>query len=569
MDTNGIISEILRLAKSRKSANAFEDAETACLAALKIDQHDLVALQLRADCLRESLNIAEAARAYVALTSYNPRHLWAHMYVGFHLSGLGLFADAANSFKTAADIDPSLAEAHFEHGRNHLLQQNFNSAVTAFENLPPTKSGYWLSTISRLLTSRDQSRKRAASSIRQGRTSTLTLDVLCQLIHDLTNLGKIRGAAACIARIRSESDKFIVIDAVHRFLTRAVSPDAASQFLTTISSRQKLSAQLTYLLATSLYAARRFQDLNNLLSDDSCLLEPLARLRFKYLSAAADSRLIQNRDRLLSDIRQLQITTMSSQFLLSLLFNTKSLNLHIFRNSQQLTPPDPTDIPYRIVQYWNCLEIPLDVLKCIDSWQTMNPTITTAHFTRDSARQFIEQNFASDVVRAFDRSHHPAMESDIFRLAFLIVNGGIYVDADEECISPIWGAYQSWKSHELVVVASPSSPYYLMNGFLASKPRSALLQDALDEAVRTINGHQSSTSPPDIWSTTGPGLLTRAFARAFLAGSPSDDAVAILGFQNYRQLCTERPLEYKTGTGNWRLIGNPPIKPKTESRMPT
>src|SRR5690349_6206032 len=89
--------------------------------------------------------------------------------------------------------------------------------------------------------------------------------------------------------------------------------------------------------------------------------------------------------------------------------------------------------PRTIVQYWHNLpELPSDVAECIASWTRWTASgFTHRLFDERSAKAFIRNSLDARHGRAFEHCYHPAMQADYFRLCYLLVEGGLYVDADD------------------------------------------------------------------------------------------------------------------------------------------
>lgn len=97
--------------------------------------------------------------------------------------------------------------------------------------------------------------------------------------------------------------------------------------------------------------------------------------------------------------------------------------------------------PKTIVQFWHDLDrLPTDVAECVHSW-TGWETSGFEHklFDERTARAFIHQSLGARYKRAFDRCYHPAMQADYFRLCYVLVEGGFYVDADDVCVCTDFG----------------------------------------------------------------------------------------------------------------------------------
>lgn len=153
----------------------------------------------------------------------------------------------------------------------------------------------------------------------------------------------------------------------------------------------------------------------------------------------------------------------------------------------------------KIVQFWHSSEIPNEILELIDSWKQLNPEAEHVLLDRQLALEFMEQNFDKTLVRAFDEVTLPAMVCDIFRVAYLMINGGIYVDCGSRCKAPIdqWGLDLS----KMTVMRKWHGG--VCNGLIcapAYHPRLVEIWKRIENVLRTRpNG--------SIWNLTGPLLF--------------------------------------------------------------
>ena len=114
-------------------------------------------------------------------------------------------------------------------------------------------------------------------------------------------------------------------------------------------------------------------------------------------------------------------------------------------------------------------------------------------------------------MRAYQRAENPAEKADVFRLAYLYAQGGVYVDADDRCLAPISSVLPSH-----VTLAVYQEDYALGglaigtlgNNFLAAAPNNAVIGRALELATEALNRGDTEM----VWLKTGPALITRAFA---------------------------------------------------------
>ncbi|GGE15232.1 hypothetical protein GCM10011390_37910 [Aureimonas endophytica] len=181
--------------------------------------------------------------------------------------------------------------------------------------------------------------------------------------------------------------------------------------------------------------------------------------------------------------------------------------------------PVGSAIPPTIHQYWDEAVPPPDLQAYIASWQTLNAGFEHRLWNAASAREVLHGSPVPGALAAFDRAPEPAMKADLFRLALLFAEGGVYADADDRClraIAPLVGPERGF-------VAYQEDLGSLGNNFVAATPGHPILGRALELAVAAVNRGDADI----LWLATGPGLLTRAAAES-LATRPEIEAGFVL-----------------------------------------
>lgn len=228
--------------------------------------------------------------------------------------------------------------------------------------------------------------------------------------------------------------------------------------------------------------------------------------------------------------------------------------------------------PTTIVQFWHDPEqLPEDVRECISSWSKWEGS-GFAHrvFDAAGAEEFIGRSLGPVHAHAFTRCYHPAMQADYFRLCYLVVEGGLYVDADDVCIaSDIASLFDGCrlKVQPLcydIVSDSMVSPkeflqpgvnnegwiFYFNNNPLIASQGDLVIKHALDRTTQILYG-ATDMEFPEIQSTTGPGNLSRTIFELG-AASAIDDRILVL--HDWDSIAVSRwPLSYRRDARNWRL----------------
>ena len=148
------------------------------------------------------------------------------------------------------------------------------------------------------------------------------------------------------------------------------------------------------------------------------------------------------------------------------------------------------------------------------------------------------------------------MRSDFFRICFLLIKGGVYIDADERCLQPADSFFAGWEHVRFAACVSPDIPFYVHNSFIYAAPGHGILSTAFDLMIAAIRNDQRARRKTNIWYRTGPGLITRSVAQ-YLARSPqpaTSGDVTLISEYSFRQFAETPKLNYKRAPeGNWRL----------------
>ncbi len=252
-----------------------------------------------------------------------------------------------------------------------------------------------------------------------------------------------------------------------------------------------------------------------------------------------------------------------SEFIRSLVQKSR-----VLQNADSEAP----SVPNTIVQFWhNLAQLPEDVRECISSWSRWE-SHGFAHrvFDMKGAGEFVGRSLGPDHAHALTRCYHPAMQADYFRLCYLFVEGGMYVDADDVCIaSDIASLFDGCRlkvqplcydigSDSMVSPTEFLQPgandegwiFYFNNNPLIARKGDPVIRRALQRATQLLRS-VSDGEFPEIQSTTGPGNLSRTIFELGTASS-IDDPVLVL--HNWDSIAVSRwPLSYRRDARNWRL----------------
>jgi len=240
-------------------------------------------------------------------------------------------------------------------------------------------------------------------------------------------------------------------------------------------------------------------------------------------------------------------------------------------------------IARRVVQFWDDhTRLPDDVNACINTWKAIeNQGIELLLFDRRQASDFIFYNLGKRYRQAFERCYHPAMQSDLFRLCYIFVEGGCYIDVDDAYTgSDIAHLFEDGRlkiqplcydlcSHSMVPPAiftkagtsNKNWVFYFNNNPLIAGKQHFLIEKALNRAVDALlKSHMHSF--PEIQSTTGPGNLTQCiFEAASEAIEVVNNMLVLTEWEN--TAISAWPLSYRNDARNWRLSNSQQYKALT------
>jgi tetratricopeptide (TPR) repeat protein len=176
--------------------------------------------------------------------------------------------------------------------------------------------------------------------------------------------------------------------------------------------------------------------------------------------------------------------------------------------SQNAGPPA---IPARLMQYWEQASPPDDLQALMDSWEGADTGQSYERFHDATARRFLSTHCDQQAVFAYHRGATGSVRSDLLRLGWLAVEGGVHADVFDACIGPI--APLLPPGAELVLYRGDLG--LLSNGFMAARPGHPVLTAAFEQATASVNRGDRDM----LWLAMGPGLITRCFAQ-YLAAEP-------------------------------------------------
>ncbi len=226
-----------------------------------------------------------------------------------------------------------------------------------------------------------------------------------------------------------------------------------------------------------------------------------------------------------------------------------------------------------IVQFWdNPDRLPFDVKECMKSWsKAESQGIQRLLFDKLQARDFILQKLGSRYTRAYDNCYHPAMLSDYFRLCYISIEGGCYIDADDVYsgsqidhlfddsrlkIQPLCYGIGENAMVAPRIFTEPGAGsagwiFYFNNNPLIAGSGHPVIVRALEQATLLLEKDLTNCLP-EIQSTTGPGNLTKSIFDLAVENSEIEQSLLVL--RDWENIATSKwDLSYRNDARNWRL----------------
>jgi len=161
-------------------------------------------------------------------------------------------------------------------------------------------------------------------------------------------------------------------------------------------------------------------------------------------------------------------------------------------------------IPLNIYQTWWTKDLPPLMKKSLDEIIKNNPAFKHHLFDDNDCRNFIKDNFSTDILNAYDTLIPGAYKADLWRYCVLYKNGGIYLDIKYKPYNEFKFINLTEKEH-WVLDADNNGIY---NALMVCKPNNPVLLQAINRVVQNVNARyygKNSLCP------TGPQMLSDFF----------------------------------------------------------
>ncbi|MCG3858890.1 glycosyltransferase [Psychrobacter sp. Ps2] len=159
-------------------------------------------------------------------------------------------------------------------------------------------------------------------------------------------------------------------------------------------------------------------------------------------------------------------------------------------------------IPKNIVQYWSDKNLSDNLKVLSNSWSEVYPDYNYQLYNRDSAIDFLIENYDEHIVESFKSLKIAAMQSDFFRVAYILAKGGMYIDLSHKAHKRVDGIIDL-NADTLYIFTRPTGAIW--NGYIVAPPNNQALKSIFERILGNISRKESCSA----YQVTGPGNFNR------------------------------------------------------------
>jgi len=165
------------------------------------------------------------------------------------------------------------------------------------------------------------------------------------------------------------------------------------------------------------------------------------------------------------------------------------------------------EIPLQIYQTWKTKDLPEKMRESVDRLKTKNPDFEYHLYDDTDCYEFIKENFAEDVAKAYKKIIPGAYKADLWRYCVLYVNGGVYLDIKYSNVGDF--NLITLTDSEYFVADIEKSGSGIYNAFMICKAGNSKLKQAIEMTTQNILNERYVDG---CLGTTGPLLLRKCFS---------------------------------------------------------
>ena len=160
-------------------------------------------------------------------------------------------------------------------------------------------------------------------------------------------------------------------------------------------------------------------------------------------------------------------------------------------------------IPKRIMQTYRNRHIPVKMAAAVQSQIDMNPEFEYVYFDNNACDAFMRKHYKGSICDAYHCIKPGAFKCDIFRLAYLLIHGGWYLDISMVATRSLELFYEDvYNGVELILCRdTPSSKFGIYQAMIGTTPNNPLIRSVLLSITQRVldndmsDGYLSITGP--------------------------------------------------------------------------
>jgi len=118
--------------------------------------------------------------------------------------------------------------------------------------------------------------------------------------------------------------------------------------------------------------------------------------------------------------------------------------------------------------------------KVSENWKMYAPEVKRIVYNDEQCKAFLQEHFGSAFVAKYNYMKHGAHKADLFRYAWLYINGGVYMDIKTQLIKPFKELFPDPSVCYIVVTDTKMAPIVrIYNGIIATPPKNPMMYKLL------------------------------------------------------------------------------------------
>lgn len=157
-------------------------------------------------------------------------------------------------------------------------------------------------------------------------------------------------------------------------------------------------------------------------------------------------------------------------------------------------------------------DLPVQLLGHIKTSLDLNPDYDHYYFDDKDCLSFMTEHSSEELLQAYNNIKPGAYKADIFRYAFLYLNGGCWADISQVPVTP----YDEMITDNINAIFCKDSPaaigFACYNAIICVAPKNEVIQEVIKECIKNVKNKYYGNGTLDI---TGPQTLGRAYLKVF------------------------------------------------------